>query len=105
MQFVKNRYQAVMSPQQHGHGHSHGQSVNNSSGLNKNEASERAKNNWAKLRDHVKMMNIKANFMVKFLDEEEELLRQMGSKNGKPTEGFTSRNKTQLVQKKGACKS
>ena len=44
-------------------------------------------------------MKKKANYMVKFLDEEEELLRQMGSStvNGKPTEGFSSNRKQQVV--------
>lgn len=78
------------------HGHSHGISLYNSEGMTNEESSERARANWAKLRGHVKMMNIRANFMVKFLDEEEEMLRQMGNKPGNSTEGFSARNKQQV---------
>ena len=40
--------------------------------LTDEQKSERAKANWKKLRIHVKSMQVKANFLVTFLDGEQE---------------------------------
>jgi len=37
------------------------------------KSSEKARENWGKLRKHIKAMRSKANFLVTFLDDEREM--------------------------------
>ena len=45
-------------------------------GKNNAEQSARAKANWGKLRNHIKAMRQKANFLVTFLDDENEMKQE-----------------------------
>lgn len=45
-------------------------------GKNTPEQSARARANWGKLRTHIKQMRQKANFLVTFLDDENEMKQE-----------------------------
>ena len=40
------------------------------------EKTERAQKNWIKLKDHITEMRSKDNFLVQFLDEEDEMKQE-----------------------------
>ena len=40
------------------------------------EKTERAQKNWLKLKDHITSMRDKPNYLVKFLDEENEIKQE-----------------------------
>lgn len=45
-------------------------------GKNNEEQSKRARHNWNLLRNHIKAMRQKANFLVTFLDDENEMKQE-----------------------------
>jgi|TARA_B110000285_G_C15125637_1_gene620044 hypothetical protein len=44
--------------------------------LTEAEKSKRAQENWIKLKNHISAMRLRANFLVTFLDEENEMKQE-----------------------------
>jgi hypothetical protein len=44
--------------------------------LTPEERSKRAQENWIKLKNHISAMRLRANFLVTFLDEENEMKQE-----------------------------